>query len=228
NYNRRNKNGRLYEMAKIYLPKALPLTELPDERVQFTLGFYGDGDFFDMKGVMEDFIRRVGMKKTLTYKNTGEFNFLHPGRQAVVSYAGVPIGYLGEVHPKVCETYDLGDRTYIGVLDMPKICEYASFDLKYEGIARFPAVTRDLSMVMKKSVLAGDIEEVIRKNGGKLLEEYRLFDIYEGSQILEGHKSMAYSVTLRSKDHTLTDEEITKVMNGILKGLSDLGVELRQ
>ena len=228
NYNRRNKNGRLYEMAKIYLPKALPLTELPDERIQFTLGFYGDGDFFDMKGVLEDFIRRVGMKKTLTYANTGAYAFLHPGRQAEISYDGVLIGYLGEVHPAVCETYGIGERAYIGVLDMPLICEYASFDLKYEGIAKFPAVTRDLSMVMKKSVLAGDVEAVIRKNGGKLLEEYRLFAIYEGSQILEGHKSMAYSVTLRSKDHTLTDEEITGVMNGILKGLAALGVELRQ
>ncbi|MBO4627527.1 MAG: phenylalanine--tRNA ligase subunit beta [Lachnospiraceae bacterium] len=228
NYNRRNKNGRLYEMAKIYLPKAVPVTELPDERIQFTLGFYGDGDFFDMKGVMEDFVGRVGMKGTLTYKNDGAYPFLHPGRQAEMFYEGEAIGYLGEVHPTVAQNYGIGDRVYIGVIDMPKICEKASFDIKYEGIARFPAVTRDLSMVMKKSVLAGDVEEVIRKNGGKLLEEYHLFDIYEGSQILEGHKSMAYSVTLRSKDHTLTDEEITGVMNGILKGLAALGVELRQ
>jgi phenylalanyl-tRNA synthetase beta chain len=168
------------------------------------------------------------MKGTLTYKNDGSFPYLHPGRQAKVSYNGEVIGYLGELHPTVAENYGIGERAYLGVIDMPKICENANFDRKYEGIARFPAVTRDLSMVMKKSVLAGDVEEVIRKNGGKLLEEYHLFDVYEGSQILEGHKSMAYSVTLRSKDHTLTEEEITAVMNGILKGLSELGVELRQ
>ncbi len=228
NYNRRNKNARLYEMAKIYLPKQVPPTELPDERVQFTLGFYGTGDFFDMKGILEDYMERVGIKKPVTYRNTGAYNFLHPGRQAEICCGGKTVGYLGEVHPIVCEAYEIGEKTYVGVLDMPFIYENADFDLKYTGIAKFPAVTRDLSMIMKKDVLAGDVEEVIRKSGGALLEEYHLFDLYEGSQIAEGYKSMAYSITLRSKDHTLTDDEINTVMDKLLKKLSNIGAELRQ
>ena len=228
NYNRRNKNVRLYELANIYLPKALPVTELPDERMQFTLGFYGAGDFFDLKGVVEEFIEKVGMKGILTYDPNSGKTFLHPGRQANIYYEGTLIGYLGEVHPEVLDNYDIGEKAYVAVLDMPEIVARASYDVKYTGIAKYPAVTRDISMVMKKEILAGQVEEVIRKNGGKLLEHYSLFDIYEGAQIKEGYKSMAYSISFRALDRTLEDKDVTEVMNKILKGLSALGIELRQ
>ena len=228
NYNRRNKNVRLYELANIYLPKALPVTELPDERMQFTLGFYGDGDFFDLKGVVEEFIEKIGMKGLLTYDPNAGKNFLHPGRQANIYYDGVCLGYLGEVHPEVLDNYDIGEKAYIAVLDMPEITSRASYDVKYTGIAKYPAVTRDISMLMKKEILAGQIEEVIRKNGGKILESYQLFDIYEGSQIKEGYKSMAYSISFRALDRTLEDKDVTEVMNKILKGLAALRAELRQ
>ncbi len=228
NFNRRNKNVRLYELANIYLPKALPVTELPDERMQFTLGFYGIGDFFDLKGVVEEFIEKVGMKGILTYDPNSGKTFLHPGRQANISYEGVVIGYLGEVHPEVLDNYDIGEKAYVAVLDMPEIVAKASYDVKYTGIAKYPAVTRDISMLMKKEILAGQVEEVIRKNGGKLLEHYSLFDIYEGAQIKEGYKSMAYSISFRALDRTLEDKDVTEVMNKILKGLSALGIELRQ
>lgn len=227
NYNRRNKNVRLYELANVYLPKALPLTELPDERMQFTLGFYGEGDFFDLKGIIEEFLEKVGLKKILTYDPKAGKPFLHPGRQANICYEGAVIGYLGEVHPEVLDNYSIGEKAYLAVLDMPQIVEKAGFDTKYTGIAKFPAVTRDISMVMKKEILAGQVEEIIRKNGGKYLEHYELFDIYEGAQILAGHKSMAYSVTFRAKDKTLEDAEVNAAMEKILKGLSSLGIELR-
>lgn len=227
NYNRRNKNTRLYELAKIYLPKALPLSELPDERVQFTLGFYGGGDFFDLKGVVEEFLEKVGLCKVLTYDPAAGKPFLHPGRQANICYEGAVLGYLGEIHPEVAERYSIGEKVYAAVLDMPQIVELANFDIKYVGIAKFPAVTRDLSMVMKKEILAGQVEEIIRKNGGKYLEHYELFDIYEGAQISAGYKSMAYSIRFRAKDKTLEDTEVNAAMEKILKGLNTLGIELR-
>jgi phenylalanyl-tRNA synthetase beta chain len=228
NYNRRNKDVRLYELANIYIPKGLPVTELPDERMQFTLGMYGAGDFFDLKGVIEEFLEKAGMKNLVTYDPKAEKTFLHPGRQANIIYDGTVIGYLGEVHPDVLDNYEIGDKAYVAVLDMPEIVSRATFDVKYRGIAKYPAVTRDISMLMKKDILAGDVEAVIRKNGGHLLENYHLFDIYEGAQIKEGYKSMAYSISFRAKDRTLEDKDVTEVMDKILNGLRKLGIELRQ
>ena len=228
NYNRRNKDVRLYELGNIYLPKSLPVTELPDERMQFTLGMYGSGDFFVMKGVVEEFLEKAGMHKIPQYDPNAGQPSLHPGRQANILYDGEVIGFLGEVHPQVLDNYGIGEKAYVAVLDMPKIVERASFDRKYEGIPKFPAVTRDLSMVVPKHVLAGEIEEMIVQRGGKHLESFKLFDIYEGTQIKEGYKSMAYSVVFRAKDKTMEEAEITTVMKKILNGLESMGIELRQ
>ncbi|MCM1102289.1 MAG: phenylalanine--tRNA ligase subunit beta [Clostridium sp.] len=228
NYNRRNKNVRLYELGNIYLPKSLPVTELPDERMQFTLGFYGDGDFFTMKGVVEEFLESIGMKDRKEYDPNAGKPFLHPGRQASVRYKGEELGFLGEVHPEVCDNYDIGARVYVAVLDMPKVLPFATFDRKYDGIAKFPAVSRDISMVVPKDVLAGQIEQMIAQRGGKILESYALFDIYEGSQIKEGYKSVAYSITFRAKDRTLEEADVSGAMKKILNGLEQMGIELRQ
>ena len=228
NYNRRNKNVRLYELGNVYLPKALPLTELPEERMQFTLGMYGDGDFFSMKGVVEEFFEKVGLHKKETYDPNAGKTYLHPGRQANIIYDGTVVGYLGEVHPDVADNYGIGTRAYIAVIDMPEIVKKATFDRKYTGIAKFPAVTRDISMVMPKEILVGQVEEVIEKKGGAYLESYTLFDIYEGEQIKKGFKSVAYSIVFRAKDKTLEEAEITSAMNKILEGLEALGIELRK
>ncbi|MDE7231973.1 MAG: phenylalanine--tRNA ligase subunit beta [Lachnospiraceae bacterium] len=227
NYNRRNKNVRLYELGNIYLPKALPLTELPEERMQFTLGMYGEGDFFTMKGVLEEFFECIGMKKKAVYDPKANRNYLHPGRQANILYENKIIGYLGEVHPEVCDNYDLKTRAYVAVLDMPEILPFATFDRKYEGIAKYPAVLRDISMVVPKEVMAGQIEAMIAQRGGKILEDYRLFDIYEGDQIKEGFKSMAYSITFRALDRTLEEADVSGAMKKILNGLEGMGIELR-
>ena len=228
NYNRRNKNVRLYELGNIYLPKALPLTELPDERMQFTLGMYGDGDFFSMKGVVEEFFEKVGLHKKETYDPNAGKNFLHPGRQANIVYDGKVVGYMGEVHPEVADIYGIGERAYVAVIDMPQITELATFERKYEGIAKYPAVSRDISMVMPKSILVGQVEEVIENKGGAYLESYKLFDIYEGAQIKAGFKSVAYSITFRAKDKTLEEADISAAMNRILKALEEMGIELRK
>ena len=228
NYNRRNKEVRLYELGNIYIADELPLTKLPEERVQFTLGMYGEGDFYSMKGVVEEFFDCIGMRKKTVYDPASGKPFLHPGRQADIIYEGKKVGYLGEVHPEVCDNYDIGTKAYVAVLDMPEIIPFATFDRKYEGIAKYPAVSRDISMVVPKDILAGQIEAVIAQRGGKILEGYQLFDIYEGAQIKKGFKSMAYSITFRAKDRTLEESDITAVMKKILNGLEGLGIELRQ
>lgn len=228
NYNRRNKNVRLYELGNIYLPHQLPVTELPDERMQFTLGMYGEGDFFTMKGVVEEFFTSVGMRAGTVYDPDGGKPFLHPGRQALIRYQDRVVGYLGELHPQTAESYGIGTRVYLAVLDMPEVVKSATFDRKYVGIAKYPAVVRDLSMVVPKAVLAGQIEAIIRQRCGKLLESCHLFDLYEGAQIREGFKSMAYSVTFRAADRTLEDADISAVMKKLLNGLEGLGIELRQ
>ena len=227
NYNRRNKDVRLYELENVYLPHQFPLTELPDERMQLTLGMYGEGDFYTMKGVIEEFFDAVGMTQKVVYDPETDKPFLHPGRKADIVYDGETVGYLGEVHPIVCDNYDIKTRVYIAVLDMPLIVKRASFDRKYQGIAKYPAVSRDISMVVPKPVAVGKIEAVIEQRGGKLLESYHLFDIYEGEQIKPGYKSVAYSVSFRANDRTLEESDVAAAMKKILNGLEGLGIELR-
>lgn len=227
NYNRRNKNVRLYELATVYLPESLPLTKLPDERVQFTLGMYGEGDFFTMKGVVEEILIKVGMKKKAHYDPAGARPYLHPGRQAEIIYEGTPIGYIGEVHPEVADRYKIDEKTYVAVLDMPVIIPFTTFNYKYTSIAKYPSTSRDISMVVPKEIMVGQIEDIIDSRGGKILESYELFDIYEGAQIQAGYKSVAYSIIFRAQDRTLEEKEVNTVMDKILHGLKELGIELR-
>ncbi len=228
NYNRRNKDVRLYELANVYLPKQLPLTELPDERVQLTLGMYGAGDFYDMKGVVEEVLSRLCLTGSVTYDPAAGKSFLHPGRQANVIYEGKVVAYLGEVHPQVLKNFNIGERAYVAVVDLAELIAMPKLDVKYEGIPKFPAMVRDISLTMKKELLAGQVEDVIRKKGGALVENYELFDVYEGAQIMEGHKSLAYKITFRAKDRTLTDEEVSNAMDKIIKTLEEMGATLRK
>lgn len=227
NYTRKNKDVRLYEISNIYLAKSLPLTDYPDERKQFALGMYGAGDFFDLKGVVEEFLEQVGMKKLPKYNGKAGICFLHPGRQAEVIYDGEVIGYLGEVHPQILNDFGIETEAYIANIDLRKVDERADFSVKYTGVAKYPAVTRDISLIMEKSLTAGEIEEVIRKTAGDILESLTLFDIYEGDRIEAGKKSMAYSIVFRNKEKTLEDAEIVSVMDRILKGLEEIGAVLR-
>ena len=229
NFKRRNQEVRLYELANVYLPKQLPLTELPDERMQLTLGMYGKVDFFDMKGVVQAVLERMGIKTAaVKYDPNAGKSFLHPGRQAVVTCGGQSVAYLGEVHPEVQKNFGIGTRAYLAVVDMKVVSSLADFDVKYEGVAKFPAMTRDISLTMSKDVLAGEVEEIIRIRGGKLLESCELFDIYEGEQLTRGYKSLAYKIVFRASDRTLTDDEVNKCMDKIMNGLGEKNVVLRQ
>ena len=227
NYKHRIKALRLFELGHVYIADQLPLTDLPNERQELTLGLYGDGDFYEMKGCLETVLETLGLTARPEYVTDDLKPFLHPGRQADVLYENEIVGYLGEVHPLVAREYNISDRVYVAVLDMPVIYGMATFDRHYNGIARYPSVSRDISMVVPREILAGDIEKIILQRGGKLLESYELFDIYEGDQIEEGYKSIAYSLTFRAKDKTLSDDEVGAAMKKILNGLEGLGISLR-
>ena len=227
NFNRRNKDARLYEIGNIYLPKQLPLTELPEERKMLTLGMYGQCDFFNMKGVLEELFEKPGLHHAFTYNPKGGYPFLHPGRQAAIQNGEDVIGYIGQLHPEVVDNYNMKGEVYVAVVDLPKLTALASFDRKYEGIAKFPASTRDLSMVMSKDIFVGQVEEVIKKYGGNLLENYELFDVYEGEQVGRGKKSVAYTMTFRAKDRNLEASEVNAITDKIIAGLQKMGIELR-
>lgn len=228
NFNRKNKNVRLYEIGNIYIPKSLPLTELPDERSRFTLGMYGEGDFFSLKGVVEEFLEKAGLKGRIIYDPENKKPYLHPGRQADIIYDGETIGFMGEIHPEVTDNYGIGERVYYADIDMRAVEAKADFDKKYKEIARFPASTRDISLVVDKSVMIGTMETAIEKRGGKLLESCSLFDIYEGEQVGEDKKSVAFSLVFRAGDRTLSDAEVNEIMDKILTELAKLGAVLRQ
>ena len=227
NYKRRNKAAKLYESGNIYLSDEEVLTTLPDERKQLTLGMYGEGDFFTMKGVVEILLKAAGLFEDPRFTTDHKEPFLHPGRQAEIIYKDVKLGYLGEVHPTAAENYGLSGRVYLAVLDLPSIYPFVTFDRKYTGIARYPAVSRDLSLVVPKDVTAYEVEAVLKQRGGKLLEEVSLFDLYEGAQVEEGKKSMAYSLVFRNRERTLTEDEIGSSMKKIMNGLERLGIVLR-
>lgn len=227
NYNHRNKNVRLYEIGNVYLPKSLPLTELPDERKRLVMGMYGDCDFFLLKGVLEELFQKLGLTGKVQYEPSQEKTFLHPGRQALIYVDGVYAGYIGQVHPEVCENYDMKCEAYVAAIDLPSILEKVTFDRKYQGVAKYPAVNRDLSLVMKKEIFVGQIEKVMKAKGGKLLESIQLFDVYEGSQIEEGYKSVAYSLVFRSPERSLEAAEVNKVVDKILEELEKMGVKIR-
>lgn len=226
NYNRRNKAARLYELGNIYIPKALPLTELPEEKMRLTLGMYGEGDFFDLKGVVEEFLEKLGVNGA-ECEPCNDICFLHPGRQARIMKGKLDLGFLGQVHPEVGDNYNIKTDAYVAVLNMEVLTMISTFDRKYEGIAKFPASTRDLSMVMDKSLFVGQIEHVIAKNAGKILESCELFDVYEGEQVGEGKKSVAFSLIFRAKDRNLESAEVDKAVEKVLSALKDLGIELR-
>lgn len=229
NYNRRNSDAALFELGKVYIPKALPLTELPEEKNVLTIGMYGsDVDFYSIKGVCEEVLAVLGVAEKTEWSPCSTIPYMHPGRLASVTVDGKELGYVGEIHPAVAESYGIGTKAYVAVLSTDVLVESAAFDKTFKALPKFPAVERDIAMLVHDSVIVKDIENVIKEKGGKLLESVKLFDVYKGKQIAEGFKSVAYSVMFRAADRTLTDEEISSPMKKIVAELeSKLGAQLR-
>lgn len=229
NYNRRNKEVHLFEIGKVYLPKELPLKELPVEREVLTIAMYGNVDFYDAKGAFENIFNGLGMINKVEYSPLETLSYMHPGRTAIITdEKNDEIGYVGEIHPQIASNYEIETKVYFGVLYIDKLIEIANFDISYKSLPKFPTMQRDIAMLVKDEINVKEIEKIIKAKGGKLLESVKLFDVYKGEQIEKGYKSVAYSILFRSNEKTLTDEEVNSPMKKILKELEEkLQAQLR-
>jgi len=227
NYNRRVDSARLFEMSYVYIPEDIPVTKLPYEKEILTLGMYGNADFYDIKGVVEELLDVLGIRR-VNFQPDRDNPIFHPGRTASILVNGQKIGTIGQIHPDVAEKFECPEETYIGVLEVEALVKNADMEVEYKPLPKFPAVTRDIAMLVKDEVLVKEIEDVISSNAGNILEDMKLFDVYKGKQIPEGMKSVAYSITFRGQDRTLTDDEVNAKMQKILDALKDkLGAQLR-
>ena len=231
NYKNRNAAVALYEIGKEYLPTAPD--KLPEEPDRLTIGMYGDdADFFTLKGMVETILETAGLHDC-TYKACGtdapfdEICALHPGRSAVIYAGETPIGYLGEVHPTVQKNYDIGTRTYVAKLLIDEMQPLAQTEITYQLLPKFPAITRDLSLVCADEVPVGDLQAAMKNAVGNILEQITLFDVYKGEQIAAGMKSVSFSIRMRSHEGTLTDEQADAAMKRVLKALKEHGATLR-
>ena len=226
NINRKIAAGRFFEISKRFVPKSLPVTEQPDEIPTLSLGFYGsDEDFFTLKGVVEDIFALFGAHTDI---ERGNEPYLHPGRQAVMKANNVPAAVFGEVHPAVAANYDIDTRVYVAEIKLDVLFNINKKKTVYKPLPKFPAVERDFAMLCDIDLPIGTLEKAIASGASRLLEKIELFDIYTGAQIPAGKKSVAFSVTLRSADNTLSDEEIDAVTAKIIAKLEKTGAELRK
>ena len=206
----------------------IPQEGLPIETKKYCVGMYGkEVDFFVLKGVIESVLNNVGLKGYEIEPETTNLIF-HPGRCAKIVYNNIYIGTFGELHPNVIENYNLGQRVYVAEINIDTVFENLNLTKSYNPLPKYPSTSRDIALIVKDEVFVKQIEDIIKANGEDLVESYKLFDVYKGAQIEEGHKSIAYSITYRSKDKTLTDEDVAKVHEKILSELSEkLNANLR-
>ncbi len=228
NFNRRNEEAGLFEIARIYTPKALPVTELPIETPVLTMGMYGNMDFFDIKGIVEHIFSVVGIGEKAEFTAETSLPFMHTGRTANISIDGNSIGYVGEVHPIITEKYNIGTNVYMAVLNMESIIHFANRDIQYKPLPKFPNMARDIAMLVSEDITIKEISDIIKNNAGEFLESVTLFDVYQGNQIAEGFKSVAFSISFRSAERTLTESDLTQAMEQILSSLKqEIKAELR-
>lgn len=225
NYNRRNTSAALFEIGRIFTP--VDGEVLPNETQSVALGMYGDYDFYSLKGVVEQLLERVGIED-YDFEPCREDATYHPGRCATVYAGGKKLGVLGQIHPGVCANFKIDTEVYVAVLDFEVIAEQFTADRQYKALPKFPAVTRDIAVTVDKAVPVGDIVKVIKAQKTDIIEDYKLFDVYVGKQVGEGKKSVAYSITFRAADRTLTDDDVNPVTEKILAELENkLGAQLR-
>lgn len=225
NENFKAESVRLFEVGKVYRP--VLGEQLPEEKHVVTLGMFGGCDFYNLKGIVEVLLNDLGIAKASFLPKSDDPTF-HPGRCAELIAGGKVIGRLGQMHPAVCENYDVENHVYAAELDLDALISLANTDKSYKKLPKFPSTQRDLALIADDGVLAAQIEGIIKKKAGNIFESLTLFDVYKGKQVPEGKKSMAYSVVFRAEEKTLTDEDVNPVVDSILKALSDqLGVTLR-
>lgn len=207
-----------YEIGSVFIPKSLPVVELPEEKQVLSIGFYGNRDFYFLKESVQIVLERMGIRD-LKFKPLNTHPSFHPGRTAEI-YSGTDLmGCFGEVHPDVLENYDIRNKVYAGIIDFDKVVVLADQEVKYKPLPKYPAVTRDIAVVVDESILVGDLEDTIVENGEGLVESISLFDIYRGNQILENKKSVAFSIVYRSYDGTMTEDIINRIQKNTIAGL---------
>ncbi len=252
NYNNRNEKACLFEIAKEYIPaseekpyingdtlassgrkKHMYKYSLPDEPQRLTIGMYGgDADFYVLKGMVEQIFAEIKIDgvefvRPADCEVFDEKYAFHPGRSAVILKDGAHLGIMGEIHPEVQENYELGVKTYVAKLNIPELMAAAKGKITYSPLPKFPATTRDLSLIVDDEVPVAELEKAIRSGVGRILEKVTLFDVYKGKQIEDGKKSVSYSISMRSHEGTLTDEQADSAMKKALKALAAIGAELR-
>lgn len=226
NYSRNNEYARLFEIGKVYIPNE-EQTKLPEERNIATIGLYGAVDYFNLKGVVENILQSLGIEK-FSFKRESENVTFHPGKTAALYIKKDLVGILGEVHPDAADNYGIDGRCYIAELNLDVLYSNANLDRKYKALPKYPAVTRDMAILIDDSVLVQEIEDIMWKQGGNMVESVKLFDVYKGEQVPEGKKSIAYSIVYRVENRTLTDADVNKVHDKILRTLENkLGAQLR-
>ena len=226
NNSKNNDIVRLFEIGKVYVGTEDPY-ELPTETETLTISMYGNMDYLDIKGVVENVLATLGIK-SVSFRRESENSSFHPGKTAALYIGRDYIGVVGEVHPDVATNYEIEERCYLAELNLDALYKYAKIERKYEALPKFPAVTRDIAILVDDEILVQEIEDTIKRQGGNILESCKLFDVYKGKQIPEGKKSVAYAIVYRHKDKTLTDNEVNKVHDKILRALEHkLGAELR-
>lgn len=233
NYSYRNPECYVFEVGSEYLPVEGEV--LPNEPERLGFAVYDtttDFDFYSAKGIVEGLLSKAGAENVEFEKASADCSFdeysaFHPGRCAVVKVDGKEIGIFGELHPKTMENYGIEARTYAGKINLPELMEVSTSVKTYKPLPKFPATTRDLSIVCDDEIPAAQLEKAIKKAVGGILENIKLFDVYKGEQIEKGKKSVSYSISMRSLDGTLTDEQADKAMEKALKELKNIGAELR-
>jgi phenylalanyl-tRNA synthetase beta chain len=226
NYSRKNELARLFEIGKVYIPNK-DVNKLPQEKNIVTIGIYGKVNYFDLKGIVENILEVLKIERFSFERESGNPSF-HPGKTASLYIKKDFVGVLGEIHPNVLDNYGVDEKCYIAELDLDVLYKYANWNKEYKPLPKFPAVTRDLAILVDEDVLVKEIEDVIKEQGGNMVERAKFFDVYRGKQVAEGKKSVAYSISYRLENRTLTDEEVNKVHDRILKALEHkFGAQLR-
>jgi phenylalanyl-tRNA synthetase beta chain len=219
NINRKNEDGRFYEISKRFVAKSFPLTEQPDELPTMSIGIYGkDEDFFTLKGIIEEIMHIFGAHTR--YERSNE-TYLHPGRQARVLANNKDVAVFGEVHPAVAEKYDIDTRVYVAEIKLDVLYTIEKRKTTYKPLPKFPAVERDFAMLCDIDIPVGNLEQAIVSGASRLLEKVELFDVYTGSQIPEGKKSVAFKNYIRCDEKTLVGAEIQEFMNNIINSLTN-------
>ncbi len=228
NINRNIENFKAFEIGQIFVPDPDSAKELPDEISNLVIAMYGKEDFFILKGVVETLLNELGVKDYEFTVNKNHPTY-HPGRCAEIVIGDKVLGIIGELHPVVIENYDLNQRCYCGELDFDTLLGFTQMEKSYEPLAKYPSIIRDFAVVVDKTVLAKQIENIIESKGGDLVESFKLFDVYEGDQVGKGLKSIAYTITYRDRERTLMDEEVNTIHSSILTEINEkLGGKLRE